>query len=149
MSELRERADPHLAVLKTISTSMRRTGRPNVMDVGRQLETARFNIYSALEGSDVGRARNWLNALETAMKCAPKDLVPNGQEAFNGLVEIIDPASSSVLKPLGPVDRASMNDDDDETDVACPRLCKGSTLRYSGLLGGLYCSMCREGWADS
>ena len=64
----RTHLDPELHTLRTVAQSVE--GRS-----GRRLESARFNLFAALECSDREKAQRWSAALRTALLAEP-DLTP-------------------------------------------------------------------------
>lgn len=66
-------ADPHLAALRSVANLV----KANDSQLGRELESARFNLWRAIEADNKGAARDWLNAVELAVEAAGP-FVPQG-----------------------------------------------------------------------
>jgi hypothetical protein len=61
--------------------------------MGRQIETARFNLYSALQKENYTEAWDWLNALEAGLGCLENDGHPSSASvamALKSLRQILE-----------------------------------------------------------
>jgi hypothetical protein len=67
-AQLNKKYDPQLHILRSIAGSI------EDMRQRQEAQSARFNLYAALEQGDVKAAINWLDALETAFSLAT---IPN------------------------------------------------------------------------
>jgi hypothetical protein len=66
---LLNKAEPHLAALKLVVLSI----QDSDYDVGRQIGSARFNLFKAISTEDLEGAASWLNTLDVGLGCLQKD----------------------------------------------------------------------------
>lgn len=83
MSNLRQRLDPYLAIIKSCGRALHQDDP----ELGQQLETERFHLFQALERGDIQMAGLWLKSLEAMADCVSRDFValPRLREALVAL----------------------------------------------------------------
>jgi hypothetical protein len=59
-------ADPHLAAIRSVANLAKVADH----QLGRELESARFNLFRAIEAGRRDEARAWLGAVELAVEAA-------------------------------------------------------------------------------
>ena len=82
-------ADPHLQAIRMVASNLRKEDGT----MGHQIETARFNLFSALRQESWTEAWDWLNALDAGLGCLEIDGHPSRvpvAKALKGLREILE-----------------------------------------------------------
>ena len=65
MTTLRTELDPQLHILRSITRAVADTR------LRHELESARFNLFAALEATNLAAARQWIGALRVSLDTAP------------------------------------------------------------------------------
>lgn len=67
-TSVRKLADPHLHAIRQIARHL----KDEDWNRGKEIETARFNLYCSLESEDYDQAMSWLNSLEVGLAILEK-----------------------------------------------------------------------------
>lgn len=75
--------DPQLHILRSVANALE---EPRAR---QEAQSARHNLFAALEQNDRENALNWLEALEVSLKCAEFSMPPTTVASFNRAIEAI------------------------------------------------------------
>ena len=88
-TSVRQMADPHLHAIRMVARNLKSKDRMQ----GSQIETARFNLFRALEQENYDEAMAWLNSLDAGLGCLEADkhpAAPQIAKARKSLREILE-----------------------------------------------------------